>query len=205
MPDDINNNQPPKLVRRREHKKSTMRLGRTIGETREKLETSNERALARKKDKQKKALRILISSTIFLVMIIAAIVLLVIFISSSKEPSIEEPTSTITDYTPTIEIIDEGTSSANSITNRMKEYIGQLEYDLKELGLNPVRAIIRPQAIREVDIFLKDHNGYLKTIIDRGAGVTAEDALRMLKYLEEQGITDFEYIDLRVDNKAYWR
>lgn len=205
MPDDINNNQPPKLVRRREHKKSTMRLGRTIGETREKLETSNERALARKKDKQKKALRILISSTIFLVMIIAAIVLLVNFISSSKEPSIEEPTSTITDYTPTIEIIDEGTSSTNSITNRMKEYIGQLEYDLKELGLNPVRAIIRPQAIREVDIFLKDHNGYLKTIIDRSAGVTAEDALRMLKYLEEQGITDFEYIDLRVDNKAYWR
>ena len=54
MPDDTNNNQPPKLVRRREHKKSTMRLGRTIGETREKLETSNERALARKKDKQKK-------------------------------------------------------------------------------------------------------------------------------------------------------
>ena len=122
-----------------------------------------------------------------------------------KEEVARVATTIVVPYAQTIEVVDEDSSNKDALTARMKEYIGQLEYDLKELGLNPVRAIIRPQAIREVDIFLKDHNGYLKTIIDRGAGVTAEDALRMLKYLEEQGITDFEYIDLRVDNKAYWR
>lgn len=205
MPESIDQNQPPKLVRRRDHKKSTMRLGRTIGEAREKLETSNERALARKKDKQKKALRILLSSTVFLAIIVVAIILLVNFIDSSKEPTVEEPNQTVIDYTPSIEIIDEGASNNSTITNRMREYIGQIEFDLKELGLQPVKAVIRPEAIREVDIYLEGYNGYLKTITDRSAGVTAEDAIRMLKYLEAQGITDFEYIDLRIDNKAYWK
>ncbi len=203
MPESIN--QPPKLVRRRDHKKSTMRLGRTIGEAREKLETSNERAKARKKDKQKKVMRILLSSTVFLIIIVVAVVLLINFISSSKELPTEEPPRDAIDYTPSIDIIDEGAPSSSSITNRMKEYIGQIEYDLKELGLQPIKAVIRQQAIREVDIYLEGYSGYLKTITDRSAGVTAEDAVRMLKYLETQGITDFEYIDLRIDNKAYWK
>ena len=38
----------PKLVRRREHRKSTIKIGRTIAEAREHLETRSERAAARK-------------------------------------------------------------------------------------------------------------------------------------------------------------
>ena len=45
---------PPKLVKRRDHKNSNFRAGRTIGEKREKLETKRERTVARKKDKQKR-------------------------------------------------------------------------------------------------------------------------------------------------------
>ena len=200
--------QPPKLARRHEHKKSTLRLGRTIGEAREKLETSNERAAARKKDKRKKILRFIIVTLIFVAAIIVIISLLIHFISQSKEPSEGEPTDTDTgviDYSPSIEIIDEASASGGSITSRMREYIGQIEYDLKELGYQPIKAIIRLHSIREVDIYLEHYTGYLKTIIDRGAGVTAEDADRMLHYLEEQGIADFEYIDLRIDGKAYWK
>ena len=41
----------PELVKRRMHRKSTIVSGRTIGEKRERLETKNERAAARKKHK----------------------------------------------------------------------------------------------------------------------------------------------------------
>ena len=38
--------------------------------------------------------------------------------------------------------------------------------------------------------------------IDRGAGVSVEDADRMIKYLNGGG---FEYIDVRVEGKGYYK
>jgi hypothetical protein len=35
--------------------------------------------------------------------------------------------------------------------------------------------------------------------------VTVEDADRMIQYLEEEDETDYEYIDVRIDGKAYWK
>ena len=43
---------PPTLARRSANRHSTIKAGRTIGEQREKLETANERELARQKDKR---------------------------------------------------------------------------------------------------------------------------------------------------------
>ena len=43
----------PQIARRSMNRKSTIKSGRTIGEKREHLETANERAAARKKDKRK--------------------------------------------------------------------------------------------------------------------------------------------------------
>ncbi len=206
MSDQVAN--PPQLARRREHRKSTVRLGRTIGEAREKLETSNERALARKKDKRKKIVRFVIATIVFVAVITASICLIISLISQSKE-QVEigpEPDTSDINYQPSIQIIDEASAvSGGKITNRMQEYIGQLETDLKELGYQPTKAVIRAHSIREVDIYLDGYTGYLKAIIDRGAGVTAEDIDRMLRYLSEQGITEFEYIDVRIDGKAYWK
>ena len=54
-------------------------VGRTIGEKREKLETKNERAAARKKDKQKHRLRVGLVSLIF-VILIAILVVLAIYL-----------------------------------------------------------------------------------------------------------------------------
>jgi hypothetical protein len=40
---------------------------------------------------------------------------------------------------------------------------------------------------------------------DRGAAVSVEDADRMIRYLTDKGISEFEYIDVRVEEKGYWK
>ena len=74
--EQITDSEPPKLARRRENRNSTFKLGRTIGAKREKLETANERAAARKKDKQNKTMRVVMTVAGFLAI---AIILAVFF------------------------------------------------------------------------------------------------------------------------------
>ena len=66
-------------------------------------------------------------------------------------------------------------------------------------------AIIPSGSIREIDFYLDGYSGYIKTIIDRGAGVSVEDADRMIRYLSEIGVGEFTYIDVRIEGKAYWK
>ena len=39
----------------------------------------------------------------------------------------------------------------------------------------------------------------------RWAVVSAEDIVRMKKYLEEQGVVGAEYVDVRVEGKGYYK
>lgn len=206
MPEGGNKKEQPKLVNRHEHKKSVFVAGRTIGEKREHLETKRERVAAREKDKRKNRIRIITVTLSFVVLIVILIVLARIFWPTPpEEPIVVEPEPVIT-AEPTIEIVDESANSTGGkITSRMSNYIGLLELDLKDLNITPTKAVIPKGAIREIHIYLDGYTGYLKTTIDRGAGVTAEDAERMLRYLQGQGIADFEYIDLRLDGRAFWK
>lgn len=192
----------PKLVNRRDNRKSTFRMGRTIGEKREKLETANERAAARKKDKKKQTMRIIITIAGFIILLVALVLLLLSFTSSGGEPQTEELDIS---YSPTIEIIDEDSPSEAHITSRMRLFIGQVEKELRDLGYSPIKAVVPTGAVREIDFYLENHPGYIKTIIDRGAAVTVEDIDRMIRYLEGIGVTDYSYIDVRIDKKAYWK
>lgn len=194
----------PKLARRRENRKSSIKIGRTIAEKREHLETKNERTAARKKDKFKKNLRIVLTIIGFVALV--ALLLGLYFSFRQTESELEELNNADQAPKPTIEIIDEAaTSSSSSLTNRMLEYINQVSTDLRTYGIVPTKAVVPSSAIREVDFYIEGYNGFLKTTVDRGAGVTAEDADRMLRYLKEQGISDFTYIDLRLSGKAYWK
>jgi hypothetical protein len=76
---------------------------------------------------------------------------------------------------------------------------------LREFGYTPTRAVIPNGAVREVDFYLDGFTGYIKFVTDRGAGVSTEDADRMLHYLASIDVHDFEYIDVRIDGKAYWK
>ena len=192
------------LARRSANRHSTLRAGRTIGEQREKLETANERELARQKDKRKSHLRVFFVSFGFIILVAILAVVYFAFVRGREEqPIVEEPEPT---YQPTIEVVDEdAAATSGKITNRMKDYIGQAEADFRSLGYQPVRAVLPTGAVREVDFYLDGYSGFVKMIIDRGTAVSVEDADRMLRYLADQDVTDFQYIDVRLPHKAYWK
>ncbi len=192
----------PKLARRKDHKKSTWKSGRTIGERREKLETASERALNHKKNEKRKRIRFVATLIGFATVMVVAVWAYNYFIKGA-EPEEYSPVVEIP-FVPTVEVIDESPSSSG-ITSRMKEYIGQAEADFRELGYTPVKVVIPKGTIREVDFYLDGKTGHIKLFIDRPTGVSVEDADRMLRYLEEQGINEFTYIDVRIDSKAYWK
>lgn len=194
----------PQLVHRRANRQSTIKSGRTIGEARERLETKNERTAARRKDKRRKVLRVVFTIIGFLALIAALVGLFALFLDDSDTKpyrvTVETP------YAPTIEVIDEDAAATDGkITSRMSEYIGQAEADLRALGLTPTKAVLPTGTIREVDFYLDDYTGFVKMTVDRGSAVSAEDTDRMLRYLAGIGVTDFEYIDVRLDGKAYWK
>ncbi len=194
---------PPTLARRSAHKHSTIKSGRTIGEQRERLETANERLAARQKDKRRQRWRVAIVSAGFILLALAGGIVYFEFFYEDGEPqptTVEEIT-----YTPTVEVIDEDATATSGITSRMSEYIGQAEVDYRSLGYTPVKAVIPSGAIREVDFYLDGHPGYIKMHIDRPTAVSVEDADRMLRYLADQGTTEFQYIDVRIPYKAYWK
>lgn len=196
----------PKLAKRRANHKSTIMSGRTIGEKRERLETRNERAAARKKDKKKAARRVVFTILGFMVLGVAAVLVARNFIVNNEPEPIAEPTESTPEYRPTIEVIDEDASAAEGkITSRMESFIGKLERDFKDLGYRPAKAVIPTGSIREVDFYLEDHPGFVKTTIDRDSAVTAEDADRLIRYLTGQGIAEYQYIDVRLPGRAFWK
>ena len=184
--------------------KTSLKSGRTIGERREHLETASERVAFHKKIKFWQRTRLIFTSLAFLVVIALAIYICVLIFH--HDDVILQPTSSVViPYSPTIEVIDEDTTAGGRITSRMKEYIGQAEADFRDLGYTPTKAVIPVGSIREVDFYLDGYTGFIKMIIDRGTGVSVEDADRMIRYLSSQGISDFQYIDVRIDRQAYWK
>ena len=192
----------PKLVSRRENRKSNFKLGRTIGEKREKLETANERASARKKAKKKKALRIIFTVIGFAGLTILLVGIAKSFIDYGGSLSYDDSYENLQ---PIVTITDENSSADNKITSKMRLFIVRAEKELRELGYYPTEVVIPNGKIREVDFYLDGQPGFIKMNIDRNPAVSAEDADRMLRYLEELGEDEFTYIDVRIDQKAYWK
>ena len=198
----------PKLVRRSANRHSALKTGRTLSAKRERLETSFERAEAHQRLKRQQHTRLFITLLGFAIITTLVVSLGVLLSQSGDAPIVANSATTAqaVAYKPTIEVIDEDTGTSGAITGRMSEYIGQAEVDLREYGLIPVKAVIPSGAIREVDFYLDGHPGFIKMILDRDTAVSAEDASRMIRYLEEQqGITDYQYIDVRLPGRAYWK
>ncbi len=183
---------------------STMRSGRTIGERREKLETASERLEAHKKIRRQQISRVLITAFAF---ILVAVILVFFgkffFVEREERPG---SVSVVVPFTPTIEVIDEDAGPTGAkISSRMTEYIGQAESDFRELGYTPLKAVIPTGAIREIDFYLDGISGFIKLTLDRPTGVSIEDADRMIRYLGSIGKSGFEYIDVRLDGRAYYK
>ena len=193
----------PRLARRRQNRHSTIRSGRTIGEQRERLETSSERQAAHQKAVRQKRRRIIFVTICFVVVAACPVALYYLLVDRDSSP-LFQPAPAAT-FEPTIEIVDTDSAAGSEITTRMKNYIGQAEADFRDLGYTPVKAVLPSGAVREVDFYLKDQPGYIKMLIDRDTAPSVEDADRLLRHLKSQNIEQFEYLDVRLEGKAFWK
>ncbi|MBQ8992487.1 hypothetical protein IJ090_03595 [Candidatus Saccharibacteria bacterium] len=176
-----------------------MRVGKTIGARREQVESESERMLHREKVKRRK----LISVGIYLsVIAVIALGIASIVMGLKNKEGANSSESGKKEVQPTIEIVDE---ASVGVSRKAREFVGYLEQDLQEYGLTLTRAVLPRDKTREVDVYLSDFEGYFKLSLDRGAGVSAEDMERMVRYFAGRGITSVEYVDLRVEGKAYYK
>lgn len=174
-----------------------MRVGKTIGGKREAAESESERMQYREKVKKRKLMSIL---TFFAVIAVIFLGFLTVIQSMRKEQRISDDKATVAE--PTIEIVDE---ASVGVSRRAKEFVSNLEQDLNSYNISLVRAVLPRNKTREVDVYINGFDGYFKLSLDRGAGVSAEDLERMLRYLKGLGFKGVEYVDLRVEGKGYYK
>ena len=175
-----------------------MRIGRTIGGRREQVETESERLLHREKIKRRKMISVV--TYLAILAVIGLGIVSIIIGMKKREVEIDKPGKL--EVEPVAQIVDE---ASIGVPRKVKEFVGYLEQDLKEYGLVLARAVIPRNKSREIDVYINDIGGYFKLSLDRGAGVAAEDMDRIVRYLKSKSYTGVEYVDLRVQEKAYYK
>lgn len=173
-----------------------MRLGRTITAEREKTESESERLKLRTKTQRRRMLMVM-TLALGLTLIVGLTVMTVTNLIAKRRPLVQKPEKIKTE----LEIRDE--SGINYVTERIRDYVGVLERDLKDLGVTTERVVIPEGKTREVDIYLQGREEYYKCHLDRGTAETAEDMERMLRYLKKKDLK-VRYVDVRLKGKAYY-
>lgn len=173
-----------------------VRVGRTIAQEWERQESESERLAARKKAKSKKILKVLAFFAVLAIVAIVAVMEINTWMANRKKIETARYVPQ-----PTVDIIDE---SGQGITNRIREYVGQLEVDLGDIGLALDKAVVPAGKNREVDIYLDGQEYYVKLNVDRGTAVSAEDTKRMITFLSERDLHP-QYVDVRVKGKAFFK
>ena len=173
------------------------KLGRTIVAKRDRMESESSRMQTRKRQKTRQILGFI---TVLLTLAIVGFLIAMAFNNWAKDRQEIEVEGK--KYEPTVEIYDQ--SHSGHVSDRVKDYVGQMEYDLDELGYKVTRAVLPAETTREVDFYLEGYSAYFKVNIDRETGVSAEDIDRMIKYLTERNAT-YSYVDVRIEGRAYYK
>lgn len=161
------------------------------------------RELELKRLEERKKLRrrnTLIGSLMFVVGALAIVWVIVGIIGMLAEQE-EVVANAGVSWEPTVDIVSEGGGKAS---DRVNEFVAKVEKDFRDIGYSVERAVLPMGYTREVDIYLIDRVEYYKFSVDRGSAVQTEDAERMMRHLDERGIVA-EYVDLRVEGKAYFK
>ncbi|MBQ2660315.1 hypothetical protein IJF86_02785 [Candidatus Saccharibacteria bacterium] len=169
---------------------------------REEKSLDTERERVRKRAKRKK----IFSAIVAVVLGVVLCVLLGVLVKNLAELADQKTKIAVSEekIEPTVNVIDE--NGNGGISGRMKEYIAQLESDLKDLGYEMVKAVLPMGKMREIDIDIAGVAPYFKVNVERGAAVSAEDIVRMIKYLSGQGMLEqVTYVDVRVEGKAFYK
>ena len=178
---------------------NNFKLGRTLpGESRKNRELELARLAARKRRKIRITFVVTLASIATLVLVIW---LTISIISMINDAHTAQNTSETT-LEPSVKIIDENTG--NHISARAKTFIARLERDFSALGYSIDHVVLPFQKAREISIYLAGRNEHYIVSIDRSSATQAEDAERMIRFLDEQGITASR-VDLRIEGKAYYK
>ena len=179
-----------------------MQAGKTIAAKRERATPDSERERARRVIRKRKVLAVF-----FVVAFGATLVYLGVkaFTEWIKWISVKEEVIVVAKE-PSVEVIDERTGKrAEKMSTVVREFIADLEEEFAVVGLKITQVRIPVDKLREVDVEIQGFSGVIKVSTDRGAAVSAEDALRMIEYLKREGVESCEYVDVRIERKAYWR
>lgn len=181
---------------RRSELEQGIRRGQTITAERERVESEAERLKIRKRKKRRKRRAVV---TLVLLIAIGYLAGYTFLYQWSRERIVIEVEP---EYQIKAEIIDE--NGAKQISVRVESYIALLEQDLTDLGVHVIKFILPTGTSRELYVDVEGVNYYFKVSMDRDAAMTAEDMVRMMKYLREREISP-EYVDVRVQGKAYYK
>lgn len=192
----------PKLVRRRANKKSTLKQGRTMSGGTEKLESSSERLREREKKQKKQRRRVV--RVLFGFLVIFGVMGMIGF-QAYRYFAGDEKIDENREEELTVEVEDEDGNVGGEMTEKMKKFINLAVAEFQDKGFTVEKAVIPTGKVREVDFYLQGRGCYIKMNIDRGAAVSVEDASRMIKYLDSEGVVPEEYIDVRVERKGFYR
>jgi hypothetical protein len=175
------------------------RVGKTIaGVTNNARQRNLEHIAMRKKQQRKNA--------IIVISVLVAIVVVVVFLTNEISAQIaqhrEQEQASPYPTEPTVTIVDENVGQ--NISTRVKTFVARLEADAKDYSLTVDHVTLPFQKAREILVYFVGRNEYYKMTTERGSTVQIEDAERMMRYLDGKSITP-EYVDLRVEGKAYYK
>lgn len=174
------------------------RVGKTIaGATNNARKRNLEHIAARKKQQRKNVLIVL-----SVLIIIVSVGIVVANYISQKQAEREAEIAQENPVEPTVAIVDENVG--NNISSRTKVFVARLEADAKEKNLKVDHVVLPFQKAREILVYFDGRKEYYKMTSERGSAVQIEDAERMMRYLDGKSLTP-EYVDLRVEGKAYYK
>jgi hypothetical protein len=112
--------------------------------------------------------------------------------------------------TPKVTIVDQNNIALSKLdkkvitSNRFLVFVGQVVGKFAQEERTVTRATIPVLTTRQLQVRVSNTSYYIKMTVDRGAGEQVEDALRVMRYLSTKGI-DADYIDVRVEGKAFYK
>jgi len=107
---------------------------------------------------------------------------------------------------PQVTIEDNTLGVVSALPVKFLRFIGQVISGIERNGAEKVeKIVIPPTAIRYVEFHLTGRPYPFKAQIDRDINSQVGDILNIIKFLDINGITPGEYVDTRVESKAYWK
>lgn len=177
-----------------------MKRGRTIAGRREEVESESERMQARRQVRRKKKFSMLVG-ILFLAVIGLSAYLGFKEMANWREDTLGEVEGK-EELQVTVPVVDE--DKRGKISDRVRSYIAELEREFARKGYSVEKVILPAGMIRALYVDLEGKEMYFKINIDRGVEASVADVARMLKYVEERDLHP-EYIDVRVEGKAYYK